>query len=99
MTRIRISDGASQDLDDGYWFHEDQEAGLGDYFATSLRADIEGLKISAGIHRQTFRDYHRLLSKIFPYAIYYTVAQRETIVWAVIDCRRDPEWIRNHLSP
>ena len=99
MIRLRLSEDALADLQDGFWFYELQEPGLGDYFASSLRADIETLKVTAGVHRQTYRDYHRLLSRVFPYAIYYTFADDEAVIWAVIDCRRDPEWIRRHLDP
>jgi plasmid stabilization system protein ParE len=98
MMTIRISEGALADLDDGYWFYEFQESGLGDYFAITLSSDIEGLKVAAGIHRKDYRDYHRVLSRIFPYAIYYTSTNSEVVVWAVIDCRRDPEWIRSRLD-
>ena len=98
MMRIRISEGALADLDDGYWFYELQESGLGDYFAITLSSDIEGLKITAGIHRKDYRDYHRVLSRIFPYAFYYTSTNSEVVVWAVIDCRRDPEWIWSRLD-
>jgi len=71
---------------------------LGEYFATSLRADIEGLKVTGGIHRQIFQDYRRLLNRVFPYAIFYTLENSEVVVWAVIDCRRDPDWIQKHLD-
>jgi plasmid stabilization system protein ParE len=98
MMRIRISDEAFADLDDGYWFYEDQETGIGDYFAATLRGEIEELRITAGIHRRVYRDYHRFLSRVFPYAVYYTLSQDEIIVWGIIDCRRDPEWIRDHLD-
>jgi hypothetical protein len=73
MIKIELSVGAKHDLDDGYWFYESQEFGLGDYFSSNLKSDIEGLKISASIHRVVYKDYHRLLSKVFPYAIYYTM--------------------------
>jgi hypothetical protein len=98
MIKVGISQEAFTDLNDGYWFYEAQESGLGDYFASSLRADIDGLKISGGIHRIVFRDYHRLLSRVFPYAIFYTIRNEEVTVWAVVDCRRDPDWIRRHLD-
>lgn len=98
MIEIRISDDAFADLDEGFWFYELQDAGLGDYFANKLRSDIEGLKITAGTHHYDYRDYHRVLSRVFPYAIYYTFTNHEVVVWAVIDCRRDPEWIRNRLD-
>ena len=98
MIQIRISQEALEDLADGFWFYEAQEPGLGDYFSSHLRADIEGLKVTAGMHRQVCRDYHRLLSRVFPYAIYYTSEGDEVVVWAVVDCRRNPEWIRERLD-
>jgi hypothetical protein len=51
MIRVRVSEDALQDLNDGFLFYESQEAGLGDYFVACLRADIERLKISASVHR------------------------------------------------
>ena len=98
MIRVRISDDALADLNEGYWFYEAQDRGLGDYFATSLRADIEGLKVTGGAHPIVYRDYHRSLSRVFPYGIYYTLNHDVVIVWAVIDLRRDPEWIRDRLN-
>lgn len=70
MNRILISEDAFQDLNEGFLFYEAQEIGLGDYFVSSLRADIERLKFSAGSHRVAYRDYHRILGKSFPFGIY-----------------------------
>ncbi len=98
MIAIQISEDALQDFNDGFLFYEAQASGLGDYFTTCLRADIESLRVSGGIHRVVYRDYHRLLSRVFPYGIFYTMAENCAVVWAVIDLRRDPEWIRNKLS-
>lgn len=98
MITVRISEDALQDLNDGFVFYEAQQAGLGDYFTTCLRADIEGLRVLAGIHRIVHRDYHRLLSRVFPYGIFYTVEGDTAIVWAVIDLRRDPDWIQRRLG-
>jgi plasmid stabilization system protein ParE len=98
MITVRISEEALQDLNDGFLFYESQQAGLGDYFATCLRADIEGLRVHAGIHRVVHGDYHRLLSRVFPYGIFYTLEGDIVVVWAVMDLRRDPEWIRRRLN-
>ena len=73
MRQIRISEEALQDLADGFLFYEAQQAGLGDYFPSCLRADIESLRLYGGIHRVVYRDYLRLLSKVFPYGVFYTV--------------------------
>ena len=98
MIHLRISDDALHDLNDGFLFYEAQQPGLGDYFASCLRADIEGLRLTAGMHRIVYHDYHRLLSRIFPFGIFYTCLDKEVVVWAVIDLRRDPGWIRARLS-
>ena len=98
MMNVRISEDALQDLQEGFWFFEAQQAGLGGHFLTSVRTDIEGLKISAGIHRVVYRDYHRLLCRIFPFGIFYTVGVDCAVIWAVVDLRRDPEWLRKKFA-
>jgi hypothetical protein len=89
---------AVQDLADGMAFYETQQAGLGDYFLNCLAADIESLGMTAAIHRKVYRDYFRLLSRVFPYAVYYTGNKETVTVWAVLDCRRNPAWIADHLK-
>lgn len=98
MIRVKISEDAVEDLNDGWRFYEAQQGGLGEYFASCLRAEIEGLRLYAGIHRMVYRDYHRVVSRVFPYGIFYTVDDDTAVVWAVIDLRRDPAWIRQRLD-
>ena len=98
MIQLQISGDALDDLNGGFGFYEAQEPGLGDYFLSQLRADIDGLKVSAGIHRQPYKHLHRLLSRRFPYAIYYEFEDNRALVIAVVDCRRDPAWIASHLD-
>ena len=98
MIKITISEDAFIDLHDGFDFYEGQEIGLGDYFSSQIRADIDSLKITAGIHLQTHRSLYRMLSRRFPYAIFYRFNGDEVLVLAIVDCRRDPVWIEQHLS-
>ena len=95
--KIQITEDAEFDLADGFWFYEHQTPGLGDYFRSSLIADIDSLAFYAGIHEQAF-GYHRSLSKRFPFAIYYQVNNEILTVVAVLDCRRRPSWIRRRLQ-
>ena len=95
---IRISEDALDDLNEGFLFYDALASGLGDYFTSCLRADIEGLRFSAGIHRIFEENYHRLLSRTFPYGVFYTFEPPTVIIWAVVDLRRDPGWIRNRLG-
>ena len=96
--KIRILPSANQDLIGGYWFYEKQSEGLGSYFLNSLFSDIDSLTIYSGIHPIYFEKYHRLLSKRFPFAIYYRTDNNIALVYAVIDCRRKPAWIRKKLT-
>jgi len=96
--KIKILKSARQDLREGFWFYESRQAGLGAYFLETLSSDIESLKLFAGIHGVYFGKYHRLLSKRFPFSVYYRIAENEIMVHAVIDCRRNPAWIRNKFS-
>jgi plasmid stabilization system protein ParE len=97
MKRILISEDALGDLNAGFLFYEAQDFGLGDYFTACLRADIEGLRFTAGIHRE-IQGFHRLLSRVFPHGIFYTVHGDTVRVLAVIDLRRNPEGIAIRLN-
>jgi len=96
--KIKILESARDDLKDGFYFYEQQETGVGHYFLDSLFSDIESLRIFAGIHPICFEKYHRVLSKRFPFAIYYRIEENELRVYAVFDCRRDPAWTRKRLK-
>lgn len=96
--KLRILESAIRDLRDGREFYELQEPGVGDYFQDCLFSDIDSLVLYGGMHREIF-GYHRLLSKRFPYAIYYRMDDAETvIVFRVLDCRSDPSEIRKILE-
>jgi hypothetical protein len=94
---ISISSDAEDDLIDGYWFYERHHPGLGDYFRSCLIADIESLAFYAGIHEVVF-GFHRLLSKRFPFCIYYSQSDSSVLVVAVLDARRNPLWTRQRLG-
>jgi len=95
--KIRLLSSAFNDLARGRDFYEQQGEGLGGYFLDSLFSDIDSLMLYAGIHRKIF-GFHRLLSKRFPYAIYYQVETgNEVIVYRVLDCRQNPQKIQTVL--
>ena len=85
---LRILASAFHDLADGRDFYERQGAGMGEYFLDSLFSDIDSLALYAGIHRKVF-GFHRLLSKRFPYAVYYQFDGRNAIVYRVLDLRQE----------
>ena len=95
--RLVILPSAREDLAEGFAFYEQQGEGLGDYFLETLFSDIDSLRLYAGIHRRVF-GLQRLLSRRFPFAIYYEREADAVLIHAVLDCRRDPAWIRSQLK-
>lgn len=47
---VEVLATAEEDLWAGFNFYDQQISGLGDYFLRSLRSDIIGLRLTAGIH-------------------------------------------------
>ena len=93
---IRILDEAERDIAVGISFYESQKEGLGKYFLNSILADIESLYIYAGIHI-VISNYYRLLAKRFPFSIYYKVKDNIIYIYAILDCRKNPNSIVKRL--
>ena len=87
--KIDITDDAELDIENGYWFYEFQEPGVGDYFRSSIYADIDSLVIHGGSHAMV-DGYHRKVCKIFPYVVYYEMTGKNSLtIVAVIGQRED----------
>ena len=91
---IVITESAADDIAEGYLFYEEQTSGLGDYFESSILADMRSLVIYAGIHEIHFCIYFRKIASRFPRAIYYTIDGENIEVHAVADTRRNPALIQ-----
>jgi hypothetical protein len=98
MFAVRIAASAEQDVRDGREFYDRQEPGLGEYFLDCLISDIDALAWYAGLHPKPVADFHRALSKRFPFAIYYDFDGHTAIVVAVLDCRRNPASLGSTLT-
>jgi plasmid stabilization system protein ParE len=97
--RIVITEPAKIDLEEGFWFYEEQQAGLGDYFLSSLQSDIDSLLIFAGVHAKPYQNrVFRALSRNFPYAVFYSLQQDTAQIVAVLDTRSDPSQLKQRLQ-
>ena|ERR1700754_3338527 len=95
MTVVILED-AAEDLESGSQFYESCATGIGVYFLDSILSDVDSLVLFAGIHPIHF-GFNRMLSKRFPFGIYYEVEDDVAYVYAILDLRRDPLWIRKRL--
>ena len=86
--QIKLSTSAENDLVNRFWFYEHQDSGIGDYFRTSIGADIQSLSACAGVH-QIVHGYHRMVCKTFPYNIYYRMAAKNRVEIVAIIAHRE----------
>lgn len=94
---VIVSSEAERDLSDGIAFYDQHGSDVGDHFRDSLVADLKSLAVLGGVHAKRF-DYHCMAAKRFPFAIYYTLVGSTVSVIAILDERRDPEWIEYRLN-
>ena len=94
--KVRILPEAEADLARAADFYDAQAGVLGDYFIECLSGDIEALKVHAGVHERQ-HGLLRALSKRFPFAIFYEVTDSVIDVFAILDCRQDPDAIESRL--
>jgi len=97
IKEVLILKDAVNDLNDGKSFYDNKETGVGDYFWDTLLSDIESLVIYAGIHSKK-HGFYRMVSRRFPYAVYYEIKNEIAYVVAVLPMRRNPAWIRRKIE-
>jgi hypothetical protein len=97
MRKVVVLAEAAEDIEQARDFYDAQESGIGNYCADSLLSDVESLVLYHGIHVKYY-GFYRMLAERFPFGIYYRETKTETQVVAVLDLRRDPNWIRSELS-
>ena len=73
------------------------ESWMGQYFRSSILAEIDSLHLFAGIHPIRY-GFYCLLAKCFPFAVYYLIEDKIAKIAAVLDLRRDPKWIQYQLN-
>src|ERR1044072_164823 len=93
---VVILEDAAEDLESGAQFYESCATGVGDYFVDSILSDLDSLILFAGVHPIYF-GFHRMLAKRFPFGMYYEVEDDVAYVYAILDLRRYPLWMRNRL--
>ncbi|MBF0241157.1 MAG: type II toxin-antitoxin system RelE/ParE family toxin [Desulfamplus sp.] len=97
VKNVIISEEAKADIEAAKAFYGSKEIGIGDYFIDCILSDLESLSFFAGIHIKE-HGYFRMLSKKFPFAIYYEVTDTLAIVVAILDMRRNPTWLNVQLD-
>jgi hypothetical protein len=93
---LSLTNLSQEDIYSSQKFYEKQSPNLGIYFYDSIIVDLYALKFYAGIHQKYF-GFYRMITKRFPYTIYYDIEDDLVIVHAVLHTRRDLSFIEDRL--
>ena len=76
-------------------YYESQQRGLGSRFVNAIDAAVTRIAEAPESGRIIEDDIRRCLSKVFPYAVLYSIEPDYILVVAVMHCRREPGYWRN----
>jgi plasmid stabilization system protein ParE len=76
-------------------YYETQQTGLGERFANAVEMAVAHIVAAPGSWRVIEDDIRRCLTKVFPYAVLYSIEPDHILVVAVMHCRREPGYWRN----
>jgi plasmid stabilization system protein ParE len=81
---------AELDMQGAFGWYEERVSGLGREFLRCVDAAIAQINRSPQTHPVIYQNVHRILTRRFPFGIFYIIAGRRIIVLAVLHARRDP---------
>ncbi len=87
--RLVIRPRAETDLREARNWYENQRAGLGAEFVAEIEATLHVLIRDPQRHTVYYRGFRRVLSRRFPYKLFYRLEDDEIIVFRIIHVRRD----------
>ncbi len=89
--KINITEEAENEILKAKDWYEEQQSGLGESFSATIKEHINQLKNPKVEHKVVFKNVRRVLTRRFPFVIYYTRDEKKLIVkiLAVLHNRRE----------
>ncbi|HEV2436364.1 MAG TPA: type II toxin-antitoxin system RelE/ParE family toxin [Verrucomicrobiae bacterium] len=87
--RAIIRPNAEADVREAWLWYESQRAGLGDELLIDIRAAIRRLESDPENRPFYYRDFRRLLTRRFPYILFYRVEGERVIVFLILHAKRE----------
>lgn len=86
--RVIIRPNAEADLAEAQAWYESQRAGLGDELLDEIRHAVGLLADDPERRPFYYRDFRRLLTRRFPYKLFYRVEGERVIVFRILHAKR-----------
>lgn len=91
---VLIRPRAEGDLREAHRWYEAQRTGLGDEFLDEVQRALLYLEEQPERRPLYYRAFRRLLTRRFPYKLFYRIENDRVIVFRILNARRDhPRWL------
>jgi toxin ParE1/3/4 len=90
--RVIIRPNAEADLREAHAWYESQRAGLGDGLLDEICRAVRLLETDPERLPFYYRDFRRLLTRRFPYKLFYRVEGDCVIVFRILHAKRKHQW-------
>lgn len=95
---LRFHPQALAEFKDAARYYETRQPGLGARFYTSIETALQKIAEAPLLWPTLDQDVRRCLTRIFPYAILYTVEPEYVLIVAVMHCHQKPDYWRNRVQ-
>jgi plasmid stabilization system protein ParE len=89
---VIIRPNAEADSRKAWSWYESQRPGLGDDLLVEIRAAIRRLEADPERRPFYYRDFRRLLTRRFPYKLFYRIEGDRVIIFRILHVKRKHEW-------
>jgi plasmid stabilization system protein ParE len=87
--RVSIRAAGERDLEAARDWYENQRPGLGDEFLAAVAAALIRLETDPLRHPVYYRGFRRLLTRRFPYKLFYRVEGEAIVVFRILHASRE----------
>ena len=79
-------------------YYEQHQAGLGARFISSVETSLQSIVDSPATWPALEQDVRRRLTRVFPYALMYSIESESILILAVMHCHQQPGYWRERVS-
>jgi toxin ParE1/3/4 len=87
--RVIIRPRAEADLQEAWIWYESQRRGLGEELLAEISAAICLLEIDPERRPFYYRDFRRIITRRFPYKLFYRVEKDRVIIFRILHAKRE----------
>lgn len=87
---LEIKQEAVREIEDAYYYYEEQQAGLGDIFLRFLDKSFKSITNSSSGFKKISNERRQVVVNKFPFVVVYEVFDNTIVVFAVFHTSRNP---------